>query len=264
LNKQLTHAELQALIENTGNGLKRYLDNTVYWNVKVTGEDITAASNGSFTLAGYKCFTDVRGTESITYDVSIITYLDDTKKVWLSNDLRAEYGTDGVKLPSLEEQTSINAAAAPVHVVAHTPVHQGSWNVTTQDGAAGELPEQVRNLAGLYYYLQHETYGDKMIPTGWTLPTIDDFKALINAVRASGANNTNEILATSTNEWNMNLINNCEWTNNFTRLSFAANTFIYAIKENTSRNFATWGGLVVGNIYNNNNVALVRIIYDGE
>jgi hypothetical protein len=262
LNKQLTYAQLQALIENKANGLKRYLDNTVYWNVKVTGEDITSLTNGEFTLAGYKCFTDVRGTESITYDVSIITYTEadgGATKIWLSNDLRAEYGTDGVKLPSIEEDY-------PDHVVAHVPAHGGSWNDTIKDGRAGAIPENTQEILGLFYKLSDVTYGDKMLPAGWILPTFLDFQCLI---RASGSDNGYPLLHTSvangTNAMNMNFVSTGEgWAvAAFNNYSFTAGIYQYPVSDGGS--WGSYGGFRVGgNWRGNGRINTVRLIYDGD
>lgn len=60
------------MVDNKAAGLKRYKANTLYWNVKV-GDRLMANSAWRFKLYGTKIFTDVRGDESITYKVAVIS-----------------------------------------------------------------------------------------------------------------------------------------------------------------------------------------------
>ncbi|MDR1865518.1 MAG: fibrobacter succinogenes major paralogous domain-containing protein [Bacteroidales bacterium] len=148
--KAFTHRELQALLfdDAPAHNLKRYKENTVYWNVKIDGK-LSDREPASFRMSGMRIFTDVRGDESITYDVSVLSY-NDTETVWLANDLRAANDRDG---NPLDESYYIPLPAAVI----------------------AQYPQLQEPTVGKYYSAYRQDLKEMIVPEGWKLPTHNDY-----------------------------------------------------------------------------------------
>jgi hypothetical protein len=176
----LTQAALQDLLfTNSSNfGLKKYLENTVYWKVKVDGR-LGSNAPATVKITGMPIFKDVRGKETITYDVSILTYNKGNKSektvIWLSNNLRAWNDVDGNELePRLCKD----------------PVKDGF------DPQREGTPFMNEPDRGLYYNPFHADLYGKIVPKDWQMPAWDDWVELYMAAmreypkKTSWGNNT--------------------------------------------------------------------------
>lgn len=174
-SETITHQMLQDIINNPANHMKRYKANTLYWNVKA-GDKILAKPSWTFSLYGSKIFTDVRGSESITYEVSIIPY-EDKEVVWMSENLRATKLVDGTDL-----------------VFDSTNGGQENWNSQyfpasiAKTSASATVPEPIRKNTGMYYRVNRIGNNSSTVqwpallaPAGWKVPTEQEFKDLVTA-----------------------------------------------------------------------------------
>jgi len=167
----VTHQVLQDFIEDPANGMKRYKKNTLYWNVKA-GDKILASPSWKLKVSGTKIFTDVRGDESITYQVSVIPNGEE-EMVWMSENLRATKLVDGTDL-AYEGQESWNSQYFPAAVA--------------KTGPSAEVPAPIRKHAGAYYRVNmignnssSVLWPSLLAPAGWKVPTEQDFKNLVAA-----------------------------------------------------------------------------------
>jgi len=193
-SKTFTHMQLQELLFDPapGNGLNKYLNNTLYWTVKVGGM-VVGKEPGVFYMSGMKIFKDIRGAETIVYDVSFIPYTDGTYGIWLSQNLRATKDITGKDLPAdLFSDTSDGSK-----IMAANPAY----------------PQQLKSIAGNYYKQSEiRQLKEKLVPPGWKYPTWNDFLKL----HAAAQRNSNLIVIlrhpnasnepnNNYNGWNMNM-----------------------------------------------------------
>lgn len=213
-SETITHQMLQDVINNPANGLKRYKANTFYWNVKA-GDKVMAKPSWTLKVYGMKVFTDVRGSESITYQVSVIPY-GDKELIWMAENLRATKLADGTDL--VYDQTK----------------GQESWNTqyfpadAAKAGSSTLVPEGIRKHAGMYYRVNMignnsstVQWPSLLAPTGWKVPTELEYKDLAAAsllvspnwesvrhmdgypaLLVSGKKLNKELM----NKWNMNMV----------------------------------------------------------
>jgi len=213
-SSEVTQQQFQNVIENSAYALKRYKGNTLYWNVKV-GDKFLSSSSRKFKLYGTKIFTDIRGTETITYKVAVIPSADGSEEyVWMAENLRTKKLNNGVDL-------------------VYDATGQKSWNsqyFTPQEAlinASTPLPDELRANAGMYYRVQ--MIGDNgssvvwpslIAPAKWRVPETQDFLNLTNAtlnycnylevLRASVAypallSGSRQLDVTKMNLWGMNM-----------------------------------------------------------
>jgi len=164
-NKSFTYSQLQEILFDGApvNGLNKYKTNVLYWNVKVGGMTVGTESK-VFNMEGMKIFKDIRGAETIIYDVSLIPYADGTEGIWLSQNLRATKDIDGINLPD-------------------------NWYSDTRDGskimiANKNYPETFKPIAGNYYnHAQIVQLKEKLVPAGWKYPTWTDYYKLYYGAR---------------------------------------------------------------------------------
>ncbi|MEA5128841.1 MAG: SusE domain-containing protein [Proteiniphilum sp.] len=232
-SRSITHQEFQDMINNPANGMKRFKANTLYWNVKA-GDKMLASPAWKFSLYGAKIYTDVRGSESITYQVNVIPY-DGKELIWMAENLRTTKLVDGTDLVYDEAgggQESWNSQYFPADVA--------------KISASTVVPEGVRAHAGAYYRVNKIgdntsslQWPDLLVPEGWGVPSVEDFLDL--ALAANKECNGLEVLRhpdgfpnlkssgyaldeTKMNLWNMNMV--CCGTNrsvnNFYVAEFAA------------------------------------------
>lgn len=278
--KTYTNTELQTLLIDSENlGLKKYLDNTLYWNVKVNGSYVSE-NPGVFTLSGYKIFVDTRHgvtledgetTETITYEVSVITYLDGTKGVWLAENLRTKMDINGVQLYDRDNCPE----GAPLTIGYATPF-QGDYPGTS---GADPVPQANRDRAGVYYDLQKDL--TVIIPAGWRLPVWDEFDKLYRA--ANAAEGGIAVLRDPAcypaesypdhreqyNAWNMNMAANGKWKWILWRFEFDA-SFWYVYGDSPShpnpdkKVVCFWGEIPAFDATNGDNTfgTNIRLVYD--
>jgi hypothetical protein len=183
ITKTYTHNELQALlIDDASLGLKRYFENTLYWTVKANGTAVAAPIQ--LKLTGEKIFTDVRGDESITYKVAIITYLNGDKAVWLAENLRTKRYVNGDRMSGWEGEDGGTAVVGdrPENIYMYPPPPMTGGNRTGYTG--DPIPEVIRTNMGVLYNQGVSSFADA-IPIGWRLPAQADFNALYGAVAAA-------------------------------------------------------------------------------
>lgn len=190
-----THAQLQELLFDAApdNGLNKYYNNTLYWNVKVGGM-IVGTSTSTFYMSGMKIFKDVRDSETIIYDVSFIPYKDGTYGIWLSQNLRATKDIHGNDLPG--------------------EIYSGTEDGSKIIQANPAYPQSFKSFVG-NYYKQSEIVQlkEKLVPPGWKYPTWNDFEQLRNAAVAQSfqmemllnPSGYPDSVPTNYNEWNMNM-----------------------------------------------------------
>ena len=172
--KSFTHAELQdLLIEPDAFGLRRYLPNTLYWNVKADGEWM-ADEPGTFSLRGMMVFVDKRnnGQEVNVYRVAAIKAAG-YEAIWLADDLRTSYSADGQNLTAVTEDSGneFNQFAGPGR--SYEGQAAGPAN-------AKVVPKYFLDLKTMYYRCSASAAG--YLSTGdWKLPTLAEWKALFDA-----------------------------------------------------------------------------------
>lgn len=182
----LTHEELQALLDKLS--IKRWTSNSLYWNVKADGGQLVSRSSGVLNMTEMMRFIDVRGDEKITYRVVRIFYSDGTSKVWLADNLRTTKYPDGT---NIEADKYMN-----------TPASLGEGRVKAY---------------GVHY---HYSLRDKISPTGWHMPTIQEYENLF--ADASSAEGQWNVLKdpeyyesvkgkAHLNEWKFNLCASGQW-----------------------------------------------------
>lgn len=180
-SETITHQMLQDVINNSANGLKRYKANTFYWNVKA-GDKVMAKPSWTLKVYGMKVFTDVRGSESITYQVSVIPY-GDKELIWMAENLRTTKLVDGTDLvyDQAKGQESWNSQYFPAEVA--------------KVSASTLVPEPIRKHAGIYYRLNMIGNNSStlqwpglLVPSGWKVPAEQDFKDLAAASLLISAN----------------------------------------------------------------------------
>lgn len=159
-------------MDNKAAGLKRYKANTLYWNVKV-GDRLMANSAWRFKLYGTKIFTDVRGDESITYKVAVISN-GDSEVVWLAENLRTTKLNTGESLICEGQENDKSQCF---------PAEEAKKSATTL------VPDAIRKVAGMYYRIgligdnsSSVTWPNLLAPEGWRVPELQDF---VNLAKAS-------------------------------------------------------------------------------
>jgi len=164
-SKTFTYSQLQEILFDNAptNGLNKYNNNVLYWNVKVGGMTVGTEPK-IFCMEGMKIFKDIRGVETITYDVTVIPYADGTEGIWLSQNLRATkdiYGTD-----------------LPAKIYSDTGDGSEIMKANTQ------YPQPLKAIAG-NYYRQSEIVQlkEKLVPEGWKYPTWNDYFNLYKAAK---------------------------------------------------------------------------------
>ena len=213
-----THDELQALLIDPDDfGLKRYLENTLYWNVK-SGTSFLYATPKSFKLYGEKYFKDVRGEHIDFYDVSIITYLDGTQQVWLANDSNARYTTDGKPIcimgdhfpdklnpddddPGKPGCNCEETGHGHARMIENPMTSSGDFLYNNPPTATSfYVPQLWLDNTGLYYFQYNVfnegddswrnpnnlrngdlTFPNKIVPVDWRIPTRNEWYSLIEA-----------------------------------------------------------------------------------
>ena len=172
--RSFTHTELQELlIEPDAFGLRRYLPNPLYWNVKADGKWM-ADEPGTFSLRGMMVFVDKRnnGQEVNVYRVAVIKAAG-YEAVWLADDLRTSYSADGQDLTRVTEDSGneFNQFAGP-----------GRTYEGQAAGAANAkvIPQYFLDLKTMYYRCSASTAG-YLSSGAWKLPTLAEWKALFDA-----------------------------------------------------------------------------------
>lgn len=167
----ITHQQFQEIIESNANNLKRYKANTIYWNVEVNGK-MLANSSWNLKMNGMKTFTDVRGSETITYLVSVINNGEE-ELVWMAENLRATKLVDGSDLV-YEGQESWNSQYFP--------------SAGAKSSASSYIPVPIQEHAGMYYRVKMignnsttTEWINLLVPEGWKVPEESDFKKLVEA-----------------------------------------------------------------------------------
>jgi uncharacterized protein (TIGR02145 family) len=277
-----THGEMQAmLIANLeAKGLKRYFENTLYWNIKKADNSYVGETHGVFKLSGQRIFTDVRGDESITYKVAVITYLDDTKAVWLAENLRATYYTDGNKMGHWSgESGEIQADGEGPHATKMIYIAAPPKKGGTRTAFSGDpIPENVRANIGLLYNQALESF-PLTIPVGWHIPTRAEFTALWDAAAAATGGTlvllNPELYPDSADnpylgEWGMNIGPSGRFLWNFWSWDHNGVDWTYNMDQ-TGETQATVGSMIWGNDVLNGRSwpygttgAATRVIYNGE
>lgn len=140
----LTYETLQSMLDQLP--IKRWSANTVYWNVKTANGQFISRSSGNLNLTEMMRLVDVRGSETITYRVARIKYSDGTSQIWLADNLRATKYPDGTDIES--------------NNIMNTPTSLGEGRVKAY---------------GVHY---HYDIRNKIAPTGWHLPSMQEYKDL--------------------------------------------------------------------------------------
>jgi uncharacterized protein (TIGR02145 family) len=277
-----THGEMQAmLIANLETkGLKRYFENTLYWNITAGGTPISTTP-GIFKLSGQRVFVDVRGSESITYKVAIITYTDNTKAVWLAENLRATYYTDGNKMgywsgANGTDQIQGEGEYANTTMYIAPPVRTG----LNRGAFTGDpIPENIRTNMGLLYHQGRASF-PLTIPAGWHVPTRTEFVALWDAAAASTGGTLvlqnpelypDHADSPYLGEWGMNIGPSGRFTDSFWGWNYNGVDWTYNMDQTSEdpgsyRGTMIWGNdVAIGRSWPNNTTgAATRIIYNGE
>jgi hypothetical protein len=279
-SRNITHAELQALINNPENQLKRYLDNPLYWGIKIGGN---VAATHSLALAGMRTFTDVRGEESITYDVSVITYLDETKGIWLSSDLRAKRYNDGNRMgewagENREIETPGEGPYAAEIICMDSPVQQGG----TRTAFSGDpVPQANLDNVGVYYNQGKTEAYTKVAPIGWKVASRADFNKLYDAAAVAEGGfvvlknpacypgNSGDDNWAHYNDWNMNMAANGRFYWTFWGWAYTPGSWFYNMDqtgESDMRGSCVWGGGTADDRSwpDDTTGAPVRVIYTGD
>jgi uncharacterized protein (TIGR02145 family) len=171
-SKSFTNGEVQALITN-GTLPKRYKNNTLYWMVKIDGQAIGEIE--SFNLGGYRTFTDMRGSESITYMVSVIDLVGDKEgkqAVWMAENLRATKDINGNPLEG-------SAELGDDDIYADDYCTADMWEIVKNE----PIPAHIRPWFGAVYS-GWRLYAMNIIPADWKLPKWDDVEDLFGAAKA--------------------------------------------------------------------------------
>lgn len=149
----LTYETLQSLLDQLP--IKRWSANTVYWNVKTNSGQLISRSSGNLNMTEMMRFVDVRGEEKITYRVTRIKFSDGTSQIWLADNLRSTKYPDG------------------------TDIESGNFMKTPASFGEGKV-----KAYGVHY---HYDIRNKIAPTGWHLPTMQEYKNLfVEAGTADG------------------------------------------------------------------------------
>ena len=151
-----THEELELTIEKLA--IKRYRTNTLYWNVKSNADQtfVSLAPNAIY-MNDMMRMVDKRGSETKIYPVVRINYANGTSQVWLAKNLNT------TKFPNGDEIDPQYYKYAPE-----------------------SLDEGWRNAIGIYYHFEMR---DRIIPTGWRLPTIAEWENLFIEAGTNGGYN---------------------------------------------------------------------------
>ena len=182
----LTHEQLQTLLDQLS--IKRWTSNAIYWNVKTDDGQLVSRSSGVLNMTEMMRFIDVRGDEKITYRVARISYSDGTSLVWLADNLRTTKYPDG------------------------TDIESNNYKNTPESFGEGRV-----KAYGVHY---HYDIRDKIAPTGWRLPTMQEYKNLF--AEAGTAEGQWNVLKdpdyyesvkgqTHLNDWKFNLCASGQW-----------------------------------------------------
>jgi hypothetical protein len=156
--------------------------------VKVGGDYLAPVR--SFTLTGMPIFKDVRGTETITYDVTILNYGGE-EHIWMAENLRTKKFVDGSDVRWRPAAASGDIGPGSIVLVAEvrttfaTSTAAGENSMGPYVSAAARA--KILELTPLLY--NHipscTTLLDNIIPPGWKVPSVADMSALVNAAGAS-------------------------------------------------------------------------------
>lgn len=186
----VSHETFQSLIEKLP--IKRYKENTIYWNIKTTENQFVSRTSGVLNITEMMRFIDVRGDEKNTYRVTRINFSDGTSQVWLAENLRTQKYPDG---RDIEPEFIFN-----------TPE-------TEPFGPAKS------HAYGTHY---HYDIRNSLAPNGWHLPTKQEFEYL--HTEASFAEGHWNVLRdptffeavqgqTNLNDWGLSLCASGQWVN---------------------------------------------------
>jgi uncharacterized protein (TIGR02145 family) len=177
-SKTVTHAELQAVLDDAANGLKRYYENELYWSVKVSANGVMAKAR-TLNLSGWRKFVDTRGDETMVYDVAVIdnTYY---KGIWMAQNLKTKRFLDGS-----------SAENNPHEVQGKRIFEAPSMSEFAYDLTGILAVAPVNNPRNGYYYhpdwwLSNNNDWATMVPAGWKMPTIAHWTELKNALSSAG------------------------------------------------------------------------------
>ncbi|UYI75232.1 MAG: SusE domain-containing protein [Bacteroides xylanisolvens] len=168
----VTHQELQEIIENKSNKLKLFKSNTLYWNIKI-GDTFMANIPRVIRLSGMRVFTDIRGTESITYKVAVLPYPESGETVWLAENLKTKKLKNGEDLLYNGPEDAKSQYIPAVEALQKAGV---------------SIPSEIALLAGNYYRINligdnslNLQWPDLLAPEGWKVPSLEDFQDMTTA-----------------------------------------------------------------------------------
>ncbi len=199
---KITHQQLQTVFEQLE--CEQYQLAEIFWNVyNKSTKSYVSTSTSILYVDGVMTFTDVRGDESITYDVVRLDYSDGTSAIWLAENLRTHKYPDGTDLEIAKD-----------------------YGVAPDD-----LAEDIRQAYGNYYTNDVKL---KVAPKGWRVPTYGEInKMFVEAEKQTGTYDVLKhpkyyagINSELANAWRMNL-NSSGRMNNW--INEADDTYKYEI-----------------------------------
>jgi uncharacterized protein YjdB len=208
-SKAYTYQELQDLLFTGASltaGIKRYKPNTLYWNVKLNGNFVAATPAGSFTLTGMLIYKDVRGPETIIYDVAILNY-GGQEHIWLAENFHPKYYPNGVQITYRNAAEAIVTGGTPSTGLASETVggepwtsflSNAGWNPTGNGVPAGttvpdEVKTKIMDAHKMIYdiwarnttYYGNTPHIEELVPAGWKIPSNVEVRSLFASAGAS-------------------------------------------------------------------------------
>lgn len=200
-----SYAKLEEVL--TTLGVRPFSTGTVYWNIQSASGKMLSRTSLSMNLERMMQFTDVRGTESITYKVTRIRFSDGTSQIWLAENLRATKYPDG---KAIESDNILLASSS--------------------------LDPAMQKAYGAYY---RDNIKKKVAPNGWRLPTMAEFEFLFfEATRVEGSWNVlkdgnywpNLVDKTNLNAWKLGLVTSGQ-TQDMKSVSNTNSTYCYLLVD---------------------------------
>jgi hypothetical protein len=288
-------ADIQAMIENPANNYKRYKKNTLYWNVKASGNFIAEAP-GRIKLYGQRIFVDNRAEwaktvytivwgdhnpdaavmlePERTYKVTVVEY-NGKEVVWLAEDLQATCSFNEWASGKLWEGE---------WPAARTPSEREQYEANETGCLKAALPTAYLNRTdppvGVYY---DNISSDNILPRGltlgqnahttiWRVPTANEwaelFTAAVNTYGDDAAlRHPNFTTSDHANAWGMNMLGNGNFTYGGdggcgTRQQWSEND-IYYLTATSTGNAYKWNGNS-GEELSDRNGNNIRAIYTGD